>query len=730
MSAAPELILIKPLDISATWQIYAEPIGNDKKLSLGGTNGTDAASSSTRFDSTSPTSSVFTLRDVGLGTGQIAYCFHSVDGFSKIGSYTGTGAAGNFIETGFEPSFIMFKRTDSTGGWLIFDNKRNLTNPRNTRLEANNSQAEQAGSTSKFVDFYSNGFEPQVSDSEINASGGTYIYMAFAADPDTEAPTVAKSFSTVAYTGTGATNSIDGLGFSPNLVWIKQRSFVDNHYLLDSIRGPGFRIHSNLTAAQSGPDTNRFTSFDTDGFTVGSDNALNQSGQTFVAWAWKADDNEPTIFGGPALAVYKFEDNANDVTGNYSATTATNITYSSSGKFNKAGVFNGSSTKVEFDGIGSLPTGSGEVSWSMWVYTDTGSQSCGLGGYGRWNTGGTNSGAAQKYFGTGLASGNLYFYGYYYNAGLSPSVALPTSQWNHLVYVRKGSNINIYLNGSLAGTISRSSLDIGGGSGNLDLTIGKQAWSDSAEIFDGKIDQVRIYSGALDEYQVNELYNETASDNDDLTLGSPPEILISANANAGFSIVKFTNDNPGSTARVPHGLSSTPEMIIVKRIDGVEDWYVYHTSMGLSKFMRLNLTDAQGTATNLFNTVNSTVFNPSFTSSAGQECIAYCFHSVSGFSKFGSYSGGSTGSGNVITTGFQPDWIMIKRTDTADDWTIIDSVRGDSASSRRLIANTSEAEKTATSIWYPTSTGFYFESTGNSINASGGTYIYVAFKIN
>ena len=133
----------------------------------------------------------------------------------------------------------------------------------------------------------------------------------------------------------------------------------------------------------------------------------------------------------------------------------------------------------------------------MWVYTDTGSQSCGLGGYGRWNTGGTNSGAAQKYFGTGLASGNLYFYGYYYNAGLSPSVALPTSQWNHLVYVRKGSNINIYLNGSLAGTISRSSLDIGGGSGNLDLTIGKQAWSDSAEIFDGKIDQVRIYSGEM-----------------------------------------------------------------------------------------------------------------------------------------------------------------------------------------------------------------------------------------
>jgi hypothetical protein len=72
LSAAPELILFKTLDIAADWQVYAEPIGNGNKLLLSLTN---AASSTTRFDSTSPTSTVFTLRDVGLGTGQIAYCF-------------------------------------------------------------------------------------------------------------------------------------------------------------------------------------------------------------------------------------------------------------------------------------------------------------------------------------------------------------------------------------------------------------------------------------------------------------------------------------------------------------------------------------------------------------------------------------------------------------------------------------------------------------------------------
>ena len=69
---------------------------------------------------------------------------------------------------------------------------------------------------------------------------------------------------------------------------------------------------------------------------------------------------------------------------------------------------------------------------------------------------------------------------------------------------------------------------------------------------------------------------------------------------------------------------------------------------------------------------------------------------------------------------------MLKRTDSADDWTIMDSVRGDGASSKRLIANTSEAEKAATSIWFPTSTGFYFSGTGDSYNKSGGTYIYLS----
>ena len=370
-SAAPELIITKQRTGTTSWSVGVSDW--TKYLELDDTPGFRTASSV--WNNTAPTSTVFSVAGSGgsntSGGTNIAYCFHSVEGFSKIGSYTGNGSDnGPIVETGFEPAFIMFKRTDSADSWVIHDNARSTSNPRKEYLLANGNNAEATDLNG--IDFLSNGFQILDDYAYYNASGGTYIYMAFAADPDTEAPTLASSFNIETYTGTGSAQTISGLGFSPNLVVLKHRNNGTAHQWnwLDTVRTNGHTIHSNSSEA-SEAGTNMISSYTSDGFILGTNNAVNQSGINQIAWCWKADDNEPTIFGGAAKAVYKFEDNANDVTGNFNATTATNITYSSSGKFNKAGVFNGSSTKVEFDGIGSLPTGSGEVSWSMWVYTDT-----------------------------------------------------------------------------------------------------------------------------------------------------------------------------------------------------------------------------------------------------------------------------------------------------------------------------------------------------------------------
>jgi len=184
LSVAPDLIITKGIDSvvgNTNWLVYNSISGATGRmflnLSLGFTIG------STAYNDTEPTSSVFTIGTTGdingNGAAYIAYCFHSVAGYSKIGSYTGNGSAtGPIVTLGFEPAFVMIKRTDATANWRILDNKRSTTNPINKELYPPLSNAE---GTFSALDFLSNGFQIINTDSSYNASGGTYIYMAFAA---------------------------------------------------------------------------------------------------------------------------------------------------------------------------------------------------------------------------------------------------------------------------------------------------------------------------------------------------------------------------------------------------------------------------------------------------------------------------------------------------------------------------------------------------------------------
>jgi hypothetical protein len=98
----------------------------------------------------------------------------------------------------------------------------------------------------------------------------------------------AKQFGVVTYTGTGSSNAITGLGFQPDLVWIKERGATGDHKLTDSSRGVTKSLESNEDIAEA-TDTNGLTAFGSDGFTVGSDAAYNNSSDTYVAWCWRAN---------------------------------------------------------------------------------------------------------------------------------------------------------------------------------------------------------------------------------------------------------------------------------------------------------------------------------------------------------------------------------------------------------------------------------------------------------
>jgi hypothetical protein len=216
---------------------------------------------------------------------------------------------------------------------------------------------------------------------------------------------------------------------------------------------------------------------------------------------------------------------------------------------------------------------------------------------------------------------------------------------------------------------------------------------------------------------------------------------VSANVDAGFSIATFTAPATSSTAfTIGHGLADAPEMIITKERDGTLSWLVYHDKLPTPKdnYLLLNTTDENsGTVADCWGTSAPTasVFGMKTTVSVNtsKSVVAYCFHSVEGFSKFGSYVGnGSTNGPFVYTgTGFKPAFVMIKVVDVAGGhWVIHDSARDEYNESQKwLFPSSSSAEQTATySKLDFLSNGFKIRSAPpDNVNYLGGTFIYMAF---
>jgi len=190
LGVAPQMIIHKCRGTAATnWPVYHVGIGNTGVSYLNSTTGT--STSSAWLNNTSPTSTVWTIGTDGDINGStrtyVAYCFAPVAGYSAFGKYTGNGSTdGPFVYCGFRPRFFMIKRTDTTTNWIMYDTARqpyNTTNP--GPIYANLSSAEEANVTLTAFDVLSNGFKPRNTSSwaESNASGGTYIYAAFAEVP-------------------------------------------------------------------------------------------------------------------------------------------------------------------------------------------------------------------------------------------------------------------------------------------------------------------------------------------------------------------------------------------------------------------------------------------------------------------------------------------------------------------------------------------------------------------
>ena len=179
LGVAPRMILIKRLDATTNWVVGHVSMGWTNNMYLNLTNATAADSGS--FNDTAPTSSVFTLGSNAESNGStndiIAYCFAGIEGYSALGKYLGNGYDdGQFIYTGFKPSWLLYKHSSGAGNsWIIQDNARNIFNPNQARLLANGNNVE----ANEPIDFLSNGFKMRTNGGFQNGGGETYIYAAF-----------------------------------------------------------------------------------------------------------------------------------------------------------------------------------------------------------------------------------------------------------------------------------------------------------------------------------------------------------------------------------------------------------------------------------------------------------------------------------------------------------------------------------------------------------------------
>jgi hypothetical protein len=228
----------------------------------------------------------------------------------------------------------------------------------------------------------------------------------------------------------------------------------------------------------------------------------------------------------------------------------------------------------------------------------------------------------------------------------------------------------------------------------------------------------------------NWLASNTTASNTDGSITS----TVSASTVSGFSIVSYTGTFVNAT--IGHGLGSSPKMIIIKQRNNARNWVVGHDSIGWTKYLYLDSTQASNTG-NLFNdtaptnSVFSIVGGDSGVNASGGTYIAYCFAEKKGFSKFGSYTGNGSADGTFIYTGFKPAFIIVKKTNSTFNWIMYDNKRDElNPNTATLLPDDSASEYNIGRDIDFLSNGFKMRANYSGNNNSGDSYIYMCFAEN
>lgn len=301
LGSAPRFMIIKSLNVVASWATYHADLGANAALFLNTTAG--SATSSTYWNSTNPNATVFSLGTSPVvnnsGSNYVAYLFASNDGgfgaasadnVITCGSYSGTGAAGNTITLGYEPQWVMIKRTDTTSSWNIFDNMRGFvakTGGSTGAVQANTTSAESPGTDDPYIK--STGFALGGANANFNAAGGVYVYVAIRRSL-MKTPTIGSSvFGLNARAGTGANATVTG-GQTDDAVIIKNRGSAVAGLFSSRLTGTGYVVpSSNAAELAAGATILQSNPWDVmDGVKVGTTSSItNVSTGTFINYLFR-----------------------------------------------------------------------------------------------------------------------------------------------------------------------------------------------------------------------------------------------------------------------------------------------------------------------------------------------------------------------------------------------------------------------------------------------------------
>ncbi len=660
---------------------------------------------------------------------------YTVEGFSTV-TYKGTAANHYIGGVGFSPDFIWTKSRSTAGKQHILVDK---IRGGDKNLMSDSTEAENSAANRKLTLGAADGYVIDSNSGHLNESDKTYVSWNWDMGADT--PT---GFGCVLYTGSGVNRDIGNVGFQPDLVWVRERETSSNNYLIDSVRGANNVLYSDLTNAEqdaSGPGTT-VTKFNPDGFGLGTSGGVNQSGNTNVAWCWDMGNTTVANTNGTinsqvranptyGQSVVTYTGTGSNATIGHGLSSAPEVVIvKDRSNANSWQVFHtslGNTAAAFLDLTAAVDTGE----TSYWNNTSPTNSLVSLGTNTKVNHSGHtyvayafNSVSGYSKFGSYSGTGSS---GNSITTGFRPAFLLVKNanraeNWAIVDSTRSPTNPATKALFSNSSEVEQdnavNAVDFNSNNFTVDSTDDR--WNRSGDTY-----IYMAFAGGMDSISD---YNTDGS----------IDSRVKANPTYGQSVVSYSG-NGSDGATVGHGLSSAPDMVIVKDRDGTPSWSVGHVGLGTNEVLLLNQSSAKANCTTDFSnggvgargsshfTLEAGTVDANNVNTNNNKYIAYCFHSVTGYSKFGSYTGNGSANHAITGLGFKPAFLLIKRTNSAHDWVITDNTRNPNEP-LTLLANTSDAESNqdGDDVTSLDSDGFTLGVNART-NGNNDTFIYAAF---